>query len=143
YPNLTELISNRKSENQQGFEAFLVKKEIKTEDRITVLNRNPNHTSLLEVKDADSLEVAFDVLKKEFDIIIIDINNLRDINQVKEWMLFADRSLAVFASGSKLTNADKGFLDYLRTLPGYLGWIMNRDRKSTRLNSSHVKISYA
>src|SRR5690606_21257202 len=87
YPNLTELISNRKSENQQGFEAFLVKKEIKTEDRITVLNRNPNHTSLLEVKDADSLEVAFDVLKKEFDIIIIDINNLRDINQVKEWML--------------------------------------------------------
>src|SRR5215475_10618027 len=30
---------------------------------------------------------------------------------------------------------------YLTSLPG--GWIADRDRKSTRLNSSHVKISYA
>src|SRR5690606_41941991 len=33
YPNLTELISNRQQKENQAFESFLVKKEIKTEDR--------------------------------------------------------------------------------------------------------------
>ena len=126
YPNLTELISNKQGSDNQEFESFLVKKEIMTEDLITVLNRNPENTSLLEIKDADSLNIAFDILKREFDIIIIDINNLKDTNQVKEWLMFTDKCVAVFASGGKLVERDKEFLQYLKEQPGYLGWIFNK-----------------
>ena len=127
YPNLTELITNKQTtHHQQAFESFVIKKEIVAEDLITVLNRNPSNSSLLEIKDATGVSNAFDVLRQEFDIIITDIDNLKDINQVKEWLMFADKSVAVFASGSKLSDIDRQFLKYFKNHPSSLGWVMNK-----------------
>jgi len=126
YPNLTELITSKQASQQQAFESFVVKKEIVAEDLITVLSRNPSHTSLLEIKDAAGITNAFEVLRKEFDIIITDIDNLKDINQVKEWLMFADKSVAVFASGSKLSDLDREFLKYFKNHRSNLGWVMNK-----------------
>src|SRR5690606_15288273 len=111
---------------KQAFESFVIKKEIVAEDLITVLNRNPSHSSLLEIKDAIGIANAFEVLRKEFDIIITDIDNLKDVNQVKEWLMFADKSVAVFASGSKLTDVDRQFLNYFKNHRSSLGWVMNK-----------------
>ena len=127
YPNLTELITNKQTtHHQQAFESFVIKKLIVAEDLITVLNRNPSNSSLLEIKDATGVSNAFDVLRQEFDIIITDIDNLKDINQVKEWLMFADKSVAVFASGSKLSDIDRQFLKYFKNHPSSLGWVMNK-----------------
>src|SRR5690606_41122894 len=43
----------------------------------------------------------------------------------------------------RLPFIDSSFIDYGAKCWIYLGKRNNRDRKSTRLNSSHVKISYA
>lgn len=126
YPNLTELITNKQAVHQQAFESFVIKKEIVAEDLITVLNRNPSHSSLLEIKDATGVSNAFEVLRQEFDIIITDIDNLKDINQVKEWLMFADKSLAVFASGNKFNDIDRQFLKYFKNHRSSLGWVMNK-----------------
>ncbi len=126
YPNLTELISNRQQNENQEFESFLVKKEIKTEDMITVLSKNPGNKSLLEIKGSNSLAIAFEVLKKEFDVIIIDLNSLRSVNQVKEWLSFTDKSVAVFEAGRKIGARDREFMKQVDTHKGFLGWIINK-----------------
>lgn len=110
----------------QDFEAFLVKREIQTEDLITVMNKNTSHASLLEMQNAVNLKAGFDVLRNEFDIIIIDVNNLNDINIAKEWLLFTENNIAVFEAGNKLTEHDRELVDYIKAQPGFLGWVINK-----------------
>lgn len=126
--DLASLISNQNQVGVNQFEKFLVKKEIKVEDLITVLNRNPDNTSILELRDSGNLIAGFDVLRSTFDIIIIDINSLQDINRAKEWLMFTDCSLAVFKSGSSLSEVDREQLKYLNQYPGFMGWVLNKVR---------------
>lgn len=110
----------------QDFEAFLVKREIQTEDLITILNKNNSSSSLLEVQNARSLRAGFDFLRNEFDVIIIDVNSLKDINIAKEWLLFTENNLAVFEAGKALSDQDKELVEYIKDQPGFLGWVLNK-----------------
>lgn len=110
----------------QNFEAFLVKKEIVTEDLITILNKNATNNSILELQNERSLKVGFDVLKDQFDIIIIDVNSLRDTNIAKEWLSFTEKSIAVFEAGNSLSDQDKENVEYLKSNPGFMGWVLNK-----------------
>jgi polysaccharide biosynthesis transport protein len=110
----------------QNFETFLIKKEFHTEDLITIMNKNTARTSLLETQSLTSLKAGFDVLKKEFDMIIVDINSLHEINIAKEWLLFTEKNIAVFEYGASLDDNDKEFTDYIKNLPGFLGWVLNK-----------------
>src|SRR5690606_9817952 len=127
YPNLTDLVTN-KTQTSPGpeFEKFLVKKEIQTADLITVMNRNPNNTSLLEMKDAENLVAGFEILRREFDIIIVDINSLKDINRVQERLMFDDASVAVYAFGETIKSEDTEFVTFITKQPGLLGWILTK-----------------
>ncbi len=135
YTNLTDLVANKKQTQSAEFEKFLVKKEIQTSDFITVMNRNPNNTSLLEMKDADNLVAGFEILRQEFDIIIVDINSLKDINRVKEWLMFVDASIAVFAFGETIKPEDSEFVAFINKQPGFLGWILNKIPVKHKLKS--------
>ncbi|MDB5118224.1 MAG: lipopolysaccharide biosynthesis protein [Mucilaginibacter sp.] len=115
-----ELVTN------QNFETFLVKKEIQTEDLITILSKNMVQTSLLESQSIKSLQVGFDVLRNEFDIIIIDINSLHNMNITKEWLLFTEKNIAVFESGNSLSDNDTEFVNYIKNKPDFLGWVLNK-----------------
>ncbi len=110
----------------QDFEAFLVKREIQTEDLITVMNKNSTQTSLLEMQNAVTLRSGFEILRKEFDVIIIDINPLSDINIAKEWLLFTETNIAVFEAGNTITDQDRELVDYIKEQPGFLGWVINK-----------------
>ncbi len=110
----------------QNFETFLVKKEIVTEDLITVLNKSMVQSSLLESQTIENLHVGFEKLRKEFDIILIDVNNLQDINIAKEWLLFTDKNIAIFEAGKNIQNSDMHLVKYLKEKPGFLGWILNK-----------------
>lgn len=112
----------------QDFEAFLIKREIQTEDLITVMNKNATQTSLLEMQNAVSLRAGFEILRKEFDVIIIDINPLSDINIAKEWLLFTETNIAVFEAGNTITDHDKELVEYIKQQPGFLGWVINKVR---------------
>jgi len=111
---------------RDNFETFMIKREIHTADLITVLNKNEENTSLLEIQSAKNLKAGFEVLRKEFDLIIIDINSLRDINVAKEWLLFTEKNLAIFEVGRTLSDADKDMLQHLRQQSGFMGWVLNK-----------------
>ena len=110
----------------QNFEAFLIKKEIIAEDLITILNKNVANASLLEMQNERSLKAGFDILKGQFDIIIIDINSLRDTNIAKEWLSFTENNIAVFEAGKSINDEDKEYLELLKKSNGYLGWVLNK-----------------
>lgn len=110
----------------QDFETFIVKREIQTEDLITILNKNDAHTSLLEKQDSRSLRAGFDVLREEFDIIIIDVNSLSDINIAKEWLLFTEKNIALYEAGHSLTEQDLELVDYIKSQPEFMGWVINK-----------------
>jgi succinoglycan biosynthesis transport protein ExoP len=112
----------------QNFETFLVNREIKVEDLITKLSKVDHHKSLLEIQNERNLRSGFDVLKKQFDIIIIDIESLTDINIAKEWLSFTEKSIAVFAAGKSLSDADKDLVVFLKNQPGFIGWVINKVR---------------
>ena len=125
---LNDLLSRnvKKTDITQKFESFLVKKQIQIEDRITILNRNPTNTSLLELRDNRSLVSGFKILKDTFDIIIIDIDSAESVHLVKEWLMFCDKSICVFNSGDKINENDKLFIEYLSSQKGFLGWVLNK-----------------
>lgn len=128
--NILDLVTNKQStpsQNTQRFESFLVKKEIQVEDRITILNRNTsNDKSLLELRDTKSLIAGFEVLKETFDVIIVDAGSGNELHNVKEWLMFCDKSVAVYEAGSKFSDESRSFIDYLSSQPGFLGWVLNK-----------------
>jgi len=122
------LSDSKQLATRQNFESFLVSREIRVDDLITKLNKVDHHKSLLEIQNERNLRSGFDVLKKQFDLIIIDIDSLTDINIAKEWLSFTEKSLAVFGAGKSLTDADKGLVGFLKTQPGFMGWVINKIR---------------
>lgn len=128
--SILDLVTNRQNPNTasfQKFESFLVKKQIMVEDRITILNRNTtNNNSLLELRDTKSLIAGFDILKETFDVIIIDIASAQDMHNVKEWMMFCDRTIAVYEAGNKFKEKNRPFIKFLSEQPGFLGWVLNK-----------------
>lgn len=119
-PNVKSLVTS------QNFESFLVKKEIVAEDLITVLNKSVANASLLEMQNERSLKAGFDVLKGQFDIIIIDVNSLSETNIAKEWLSFTEKNIAVFEAGKSIGEGDREYLALLKKSNGYLGWILNK-----------------
>lgn len=111
---------------RQNFQTFLMKKEFHTEDLITIMNKNTARTSLLETQSVKSLKAGFDVLKDEFDMIIVDVNSLHDINIAKEWLLFTEKNIAIFEYGAAINDTDKDFVEYIKKTPGFLGWVLNK-----------------
>lgn len=126
--SLSELVTNKKNkkESPQGFESFIIKKEIQIEDRITILNRNQNNKSLLELRDNTSLHSGFQILKETFDTIIIDLDSSEKIHYAKEWLSFCDKTISVFKSGNKIKEQNKDFLQFLSKQKGFLGWVLNK-----------------
>lgn len=131
HDGLTSLVTNKPKRKQQQaetqmFESFLVKKEIQIEDRITILNRNQSGKSLLELKDTKTLFAGFQVLKETFDIVIMDINSSQEMHNVKEWLMFCDKSIAVFEAGKKISEEEEVFIKFLAEQKGFLGWVLNK-----------------
>lgn len=109
-----------------NFETFLIKREIHTEDLVTVLNKSLDNTSLLEIQSSRNLKMGFEVLTREFELIIVDVNSLHEINIAKEWLMFTQKNIAVFEAGKVITDSDKDLLVYLKEQPGFIGWVLNK-----------------
>ena len=110
----------------QNFQKFLVKKVVHVEDLITVMNKTTEKDSLFEVQTVNTLKAGFEVLRNQFDLIIIDINSMGDMNISKEWLLFTEQTVGVYESGRPLNEADTKYIDYLKTHPGFIGWVLNK-----------------
>ena len=112
----------------QTFEKYLAKREIQIDDLITILNVKMSKGSLFEIESIESLKKSFDQLKQEFDVIIIDIESIKEVNKAKEWLLFVDRIIGVFKAGDEMKVDNSKQIDFLNNHKGFAGWILNKSK---------------
>ncbi|RZJ81524.1 MAG: lipopolysaccharide biosynthesis protein [Flavobacterium sp.] len=98
---------------------------IQKNNRITFLNKELDGVSLLENKDKANITEIFKSLKNEFDLIIIYLDPLNGISDVKEWILFTEKYLATFMSGNSIGEKEKESLRILKDDSKFIGWLVN------------------
>ena len=98
---------------------------IQKNNRITFLNNDMEGLSLLESKDKSSITQVFKSLKSQFDLIIIDLDAINNVSDVKEWILFTEKYLATFMAGSSISDRDKETIRSLNDDDKFIGWLIN------------------
>ncbi|MBD1391859.1 exopolysaccharide transport family protein [Mucilaginibacter glaciei] len=94
---------------------------------INVMGNHGEDITLLEVSDENFIRSRFNELKVKYDIIIIETPPLSSLNKSKEWLLFANKILAVYESNKGIKKSQKADLKYLKNLNGkFSGWILNK-----------------
>ncbi|AYL95847.1 exopolysaccharide transport family protein [Mucilaginibacter celer] len=100
----------------------------------TVIGNRGSDVTLLEIGDEAFAKNRFDELRTKYDVIIIDTAPLTALNKSKEWMLFSNKTIAVFEANKKLTNTQKQHVAYLKGLENrFAGWVLNK----TDYNNQH------
>jgi succinoglycan biosynthesis transport protein ExoP len=94
---------------------------------MSVLGNRGTDITLLEIENEDSIREKFTRLKSKYDIIIIEVPSMSAMNKAKEWMLFADKTIAVFEANQSLNEDKNAGITYLKFLgPKFGGWIFNK-----------------
>lgn len=95
--------------------------------KISVLGNRGADTTLLEINNEKSIATEFEQLKLRYDVILIDLPPLESLNKAKEWILFANKTVAVFEANCSIKNSHKEYIVYLKTLNGkFAGWVLNK-----------------
>jgi len=93
--------------------------------QIRILGNKGGDISLLELADEKSVGDRLQVLKTQFDIILVETDSLTAMNKAKEWITFSDRVVAVFAAGRSISDDDQSKIQYLNNLEGkFSGWVL-------------------
>ncbi|RYE37176.1 MAG: lipopolysaccharide biosynthesis protein [Sphingobacteriaceae bacterium] len=94
---------------------------------ISMLGNSGGEQSLLEKSTENNIRSKIDLLKKNFDVVIIETEPLNLMNKAKEWILFADKVIAVFEANQSIDHNKKLHIGYLKNLGDKLiGLIMNK-----------------
>jgi Mrp family chromosome partitioning ATPase len=76
-------------------------------------------------------------LRAKYDIIIIDLPPLDSLNKSKEWLLFANKAIAVFAANKNISKSQTPYVEYLqRQHTKFAGWVLNKAKVSDHLKKS-------
>jgi uncharacterized protein involved in exopolysaccharide biosynthesis len=94
---------------------------------ISVLGNQGNDVTLLEIEAERVIQQKFLKLKSMYDIVIIEVQDMDKMNKAKEWLLFADKTIAVFENRQTLDENKMASVKYFQSLgPKFAGWIFNR-----------------
>lgn len=94
---------------------------------ISVLGNRGGDITLLEIGDERFIQNKFNELKQIYDVILIEAPAIDAMNKSKEWLLFANKAIAVFETGRKLPNDQKQYITYLKNLDHkFIGWVLNK-----------------
>ena len=94
---------------------------------ISVIGNRGGDITLLEINDEKNVRNDFNELKSRYDIILIDLPPLDSLNQSKEWILFTDKTIAVFEAKKNISKSQDQYIDYLQHLHHkFAGWILNK-----------------
>ncbi|UOE52130.1 AAA family ATPase [Mucilaginibacter sp. SMC90] len=98
-----------------------------TSSNTTVLGNRGGDVTLLEIGSEAFVKSKFDELRSKYDVVIIDTAPLTALNKSKEWLLFANKTIAVFEANKKITNPQKQYITYLKGLENkFAGWVLNK-----------------
>ncbi|OJV12760.1 MAG: lipopolysaccharide biosynthesis protein [Dyadobacter sp. 50-39] len=93
--------------------------------QITILGAKTGDISLLELADERVIGERLQALKSRFDIILIETGSLRAMNRAKEWIVFSDLVVSIFAAGRSIGSEDQSKIQYLNGLNGkFAGWVL-------------------
>ncbi|HEX8020841.1 exopolysaccharide transport family protein [Mucilaginibacter sp.] len=93
----------------------------------TVLGNRGGDVTLLEIGSEAFVKSKFEDLRSKYDVVIIDTAPLTALNKSKEWLLFANKTIAVFEANKKITNVQKQHISYLKGLENrFAGWVLNK-----------------
>ncbi len=104
------------------------KSAFQTTEKIFIMGNKGNDISLQEITTHSQIECRLNLLKDEFDIIIVEASSLASMNKAKEWMTYADNCIGVFEANKKMTASKKQSIRYLSGMENgaFAGWIMNK-----------------
>lgn len=100
--------------------------ELRAEKGVTILGNRGGDNSLMELTSQAELSHKIQELAAAFDIILIDTASLEDLDKAKEWIRFAEKTLAVFETGNLFTEADQHQVQYLKQEKQLAGWVLNK-----------------
>lgn len=115
--------------------------EISAGDKISVLGNKGQEASLLELADEATIQQKMNLLAEKFDIIIIETAPLDTLNKSKEWLLFAEKAVGVFAASQSISADKEDHIDYLKSLNGkFIGWMLNKVTAEPSDTQRRIKI---
>jgi len=104
----------------------------KDKNAISILGNRGGDITLLEINDERNIRQEFNEFKLRYDIILIDLPSLDSLNKSKEWILFTDKTIAVFEANKGISRSHGQYIDYLKHLNGkFGGWVLNKAAVST------------
>jgi succinoglycan biosynthesis transport protein ExoP len=96
-------------------------------NEIIVLGNRGEDITLLEINDEKNIQSDLNELKLRFDIILMDLPPLDSLNKAKEWILFANKTVAVFEINHSISRSQNQTISYLKNLNGkFAGWVLNK-----------------
>ncbi|MCE7066076.1 exopolysaccharide transport family protein [Dyadobacter sp. CY326] len=121
-PDISKL--NPETNNIEGFVKSSTVLEA-TSGQIRILGNKGGDVSLLELADERAIGDRLQILKTQFDIILVETDSLTAMNKAKEWITFSDRVVAVFAAGRAIQDDDQSKIQYLNNLDDkFSGWVL-------------------
>lgn len=95
---------------------------------ISVLGNRGGDITLLEIGNEKYIQDKFNELKQIYDVILIETPPVDAMNKSKEWLLFANKAIAVFESGGNVNNGQKkAYITYLKNMESkFAGWVLNK-----------------
>lgn len=92
-----------------------------------VIGNRGGDISILEISDESVISERLAYLKSQFDIIIVESSALNSMNKSKEWVLIAEKVLAVFEVNKNISEDQQQDIEYFRRQDGkFIGWILNK-----------------
>lgn len=101
--------------------------EIIKDGRVSVLGNRGGDTSIFEFCDESIVKPKLAFLRDVFDIIIIEAPAMDKLNKSREWIILADKVVAIFAAGTTIKNGKNQSVEYLYDLgDNFAGWALNK-----------------
>lgn len=99
----------------------------KENNNISILGNHGGDITLLEINDEKHILNSLNELKSRYDIILIDLPPLNSLNKPKEWLLFANKAIAVFEANRTISRSQYQYINYLKTIDvKFAGWVLNK-----------------
>jgi succinoglycan biosynthesis transport protein ExoP len=94
---------------------------------IGVLGNRGGDVTLLEINDERNIQNELNELKLRYDIILIDMPPLDSLNKSKEWILFTNKTIAIFEGHKSISRSQGQYIDYLKNInTKFAGWVLNK-----------------
>ncbi|TWI96349.1 uncharacterized protein involved in exopolysaccharide biosynthesis [Mucilaginibacter frigoritolerans] len=116
---------------------FKLSTYIDRDNSISVLGNHGGDITLLEINDEKHIQNVFNELKSRFDIVLIDLPPLDALTHSKEWILFSNKTIAVFEANKTISKSQGQYIGYLKNLNSkFAGWILNKAKINPRSKRS-------